>query len=74
MLFFIIDNFENVTIPEDFDYTLARTLFRQNESYNIDTNFAITGMDLPKVERLFQRYSLNNFFLEKLKILLKYNL
>ena len=64
-----IDNFE-IPIPEDFEYTLARTLFRQNENYQIETNFAITGMDLPKVERLFERYSLNNFFLEKLKILL----
>lgn len=65
-----IDNFE-IPIPEDFDYRLARTLFQQNENYQIDTNFAISGMDLPKVESLFERYSLNNFFLEKLKILLK---
>jgi flap endonuclease-1 len=68
-----IDNFENITIPEEFDYTLARTLFLQNEGYDVNVNFEFKPMDLSKVEELFERYSLNIFFLEKLKILLKDN-
>jgi flap endonuclease-1 len=68
-----IDNF-NINIPETFDYITARSLFTQNEEYTYNfESFDIKSMDLPKVEELFNRYSLNNFFLEKLKILLKYN-
>jgi flap endonuclease-1 len=68
-----IDNFD-IPLPEDFDYQTSRNLFKQNENYNyqIDT-FNIKPMDLNKVENIFERYSLNNFFLEKIKILLKSN-
>jgi flap endonuclease-1 len=65
-----IDNFENV--PIEFEYQLARKLFTQNENYHYDiTSFCIKPMDLTKVQEIFERYSLNNYFLEKLKILLK---
>ena len=36
-----IENFENIIIPEEFNYQLARTLFTQNENYNIKTSFEI---------------------------------
>jgi len=65
-----IDNFENV--PEEFDYQTARRLFTQNEGYHYDNIlFYIKPMDLVKVKEIFEKYSLNNYFLEKLKILLK---
>lgn len=68
-----IDNFENVVIPDDFDYQSARSIFKQNEKYKIQPNFEIVCMDLKKTQEMFERYSLNNFFLEKLKILIKCN-
>jgi flap endonuclease-1 len=65
-----IDNFENV--PIEFEYQLARKLFTQNENYHYEiSSFCIKSMDLTKVQEIFERYSLNNYFLEKLKILLK---
>ena len=65
-----IDNFENV--PKEFDYQTARRLFIQNENYHYNiTSFCIKPMDITKVKEIFERYSLNNYFLEKLKILLK---
>jgi flap endonuclease-1 len=65
-----IDNFENV--PPEFEYQVARKLFTQNQNYNYTfTSFCIKPMDLIKVKEIFERYSLNNYFLEKLKIILK---
>jgi len=65
-----IDNFENV--PPEFEYQVARKLFTQNQNYNYTfTSFSIKPMDLIKVKEIFERYSLNNYFFEKLKILLK---
>ena len=68
-----IDNFENVIIPEEFNYQLARTLFTQNENYQIDCSFEIKPMETQKVKSLFETHSLNLYFYEKLKILLKCN-
>ena len=66
-----IENF-TIDIPDKFDYITARSLFRQNEEYTYDIeSFAIKSMNVIKVEEIFKRYSLNNYFLEKLKILLK---
>jgi len=68
-----IDNFE-IDVPQEFDYKTSRNLFRQNENYNYQIDsFSIKSMDLDKVNCLFEKYSLNNFFLEKIKILLKCN-
>jgi len=66
-----IDNFENIIIPENFNYTLARSLFTQNENYDIHNTFEFKPMDTKKVLLLFEHYSLNKYFFEKLKILLK---
>jgi len=66
-----IDNFENIIIPENFNYTLARSLFTQNENYDIHNQFEFKPMDTKKVLLLFEHYSLNKYFFEKLKILLK---
>jgi len=68
--FGLIDNFE-ISIPPEFNYQTARNIFKQNENYQIEQIFEIGCMDLTKVENIFERYSLNNYFLEKLKILLK---
>jgi len=66
-----IDNF-NINLPEEFDYPTARKLFTQNEQYQYSLeSFEIKSMDISKVSEIFERYSLNNYFLEKLKILLK---
>ena len=67
-----IENFE-MNIPDTFDYKTSRNLFIQNENYNYTSSFNVTSMDLPKVEEIFERYNLNNYFLEKLKILLIVN-
>jgi flap endonuclease-1 len=65
-----IDNFKNV--PAEFEYQLARKLFTQNENYDYEiSSFCIKSMDIDKVQNFFEKYSLNNYFLEKLKILLK---
>jgi len=70
--FGLIDNFE-IDIPQEFKYQTARNIFKQNQNYQIDQIFKIGCMDLTKIENLFDHYSLNNFFLEKLKILLNSN-
>ena len=65
-----IENF-GISLPPDFDYITARSLFKQNENYTINETFQIGSMDTVKVESIFERYNLNKYFLEKLKILLK---
>jgi len=71
--FHSIDNFD-IKLPEDFDYQTSRNLFVQNEKYTYaNFSFGIKPMDIKKVEEIFDRYSLNNYFLEKIKILLKSN-
>jgi len=67
--FGLIDNFE-ISIPPEFNYQRARNIFKQNENYQIDQKFQIGKPDIPKVEKMFTNYQLNNYFLEKLKILL----
>ena len=65
-----IDFFENV--PETFEYQMARDLFKQNENYTYPSlNFDFKPMDHKKCKEMFERYSLNNYFYEKLIILLK---
>ncbi len=69
----LIDSF-TIDIPEDFEYTKARSLFRQNESYNYNIeSFNFKSCNVHKIEEQFKVYSLDNFFLEKLKILLMIN-
>jgi 5'-3' exonuclease len=67
-----IDNFE-INLPEEFEYKIARILFQQNENYTVNERFEIKSMDIPRVKELFKRYSLNDFFFNKLKILLNSN-
>ena len=64
-----IDNFEN--IPPEFEYQMARDLFKQNEEYTIHNSFERGVPNFSKAEYLFEKYTLNKFFLDKLKILLK---
>jgi len=65
----LIDNFENV--PDTFEYQMARDLFYQNEKYIYPSlNFDFKPMDRKKCKEMFERYSLNNYFYEKLIILL----
>jgi len=64
-----IENF-NIQIPDSFEYQIAREIFTQNENYNYNISFTIKPMEPEKVKAMFQQYSLNNYFFEKLKILL----
>jgi len=68
--FGLIDNFE-ISIPPEFNYQRARSIFKQNENYQIDQIFEIGKPDIPSLEKIFRDYQLNNYFLEKLKIILK---
>ena len=59
------------TAPESFDYSLARTLFRQNEEYP-ERLISRSTFQLEKAERLFEKYQINTDLLTKIKRLINF--
>jgi flap endonuclease-1 len=65
-----IDSFP-IVIPDSFDYQTARSLFKQNESYNYEIKpFKIKDIDISKTEKLIEKYQLGDYYFNKIKMLL----